>query len=145
MGFTRHSEDARVVFQGKQIKRTWHDNQWYFLVVDVISVLTDSPTPGQYWGKVRDRASKQPESPLGPGTTEIAVTGWQASATDFRKHRKSHHTDRNRPHTTHAPDRTQLRDSNPRRRQAGTKNSSGTRKPVLFAAQESPDDMSDSD
>ncbi|RKY40206.1 MAG: phage antirepressor protein [Candidatus Makaraimicrobium thalassicum] len=55
------SEDALVVFQGKQIRRTWHDNQWYFSVVDVISVLTDSPTPRQYWGKVKDRAFKKLE------------------------------------------------------------------------------------
>ncbi|KAF5415267.1 MAG: hypothetical protein C5S49_06010 [Candidatus Methanogaster sp.] len=32
------------------------------------------------------------------GTTEIAIAGWQASATDFRKHQKPHHTDRNRKH-----------------------------------------------
>ena len=52
-------EDTRVVFQGKQIRRTWHDNQWYFSVVDVISVLTDSPTPGQYWSNVKDQAFKE--------------------------------------------------------------------------------------
>ena len=79
------SEDALVVFQGKQIRRTWHDDQWYFSVVDVIS-LTDRQTPGQYQGNVKDRASKQLELSLGPGTTEIAIAGWQASATDFRKH-----------------------------------------------------------
>ena len=55
------SEDALVVFQGKQIRRTWHDNQWYFSVVDVISVLTDSPMPRQYWSKVKDRAFKKLE------------------------------------------------------------------------------------
>jgi len=107
--------------------------------------LADRPTPGPHRGKVKDRASKQLESPLGPGTTEITVTEWQASATDFRKHRKPHHTDRNRHHTTHAPDRTQIRDSSPGRRQAGTKTPQGNAKPVLLAAQESPDDMSDSD
>ena len=53
------SEDALVVFQEKQIRRTWHDNQWYFSVVDVISILTDSPTPRQYWGNVKDRAFKE--------------------------------------------------------------------------------------
>ena len=59
------SEDALVVFQGKQIRRTWHDNQWYFSVVDIISVLTDSPTPRQYWGKVKDRAFEKLElSPI---------------------------------------------------------------------------------
>jgi hypothetical protein len=53
------SEGALVVFWGKQIRRTWHDNRWYFSVVDVISVLTDSPMPRQYWGKVKDRAFKE--------------------------------------------------------------------------------------
>ena len=59
------SKDALVVFQGKHIRRTWHDDQWYFSVVDVIYVLTDSPTPRQYWGKIKDRAFKQLElSPI---------------------------------------------------------------------------------
>ena len=53
------SEDALAVFQGKQIRRTWHDNQWYFAVVDVISVLIDSPTPRQYRGNVKDRAFRE--------------------------------------------------------------------------------------
>ena len=45
------SEDALVVFQGKQIRRTWHDNQWHFSVVDVSLRLGRSPdaqtVPGQ--------------------------------------------------------------------------------------------------
>jgi hypothetical protein len=48
-------EDALVVFQDKKIRRIWHENQWYFSVVDVVEALTDSPTPRQYWGKVKDR------------------------------------------------------------------------------------------
>jgi len=44
-----------VVFQSKNIRRLWRDQQWYFSVVDVIATLTDSPTPRQYWGKVKER------------------------------------------------------------------------------------------
>ena len=44
-----------VVFQDKKIRRIWHNEEWYFSVVDIIEVLTDSPTPRQYWGKVKDR------------------------------------------------------------------------------------------
>ncbi len=51
----RVMEKAMVVFEGKNIRRIWHNEQWYFSVVDVINVLTDSPTPRQYWGKVKDR------------------------------------------------------------------------------------------
>jgi len=53
------SEDALEVFLGKQIRRTWYDNQRHFSVVDVIPVLPDSPMPRPYWGNVKDRAFKE--------------------------------------------------------------------------------------
>lgn len=48
-------EKSLVVFQDKKIRRIWHNEEWCFSVVDVVEVLTDSPTPRQYWGKVKDR------------------------------------------------------------------------------------------
>ncbi|MCZ7406554.1 MAG: BRO family protein [Candidatus Methanoperedens sp.] len=58
-------KEALVVFEGAKIRRTWHDSQWYFSVVDVVEALTDSPTPRQYWGKIKDREFKQLElSPI---------------------------------------------------------------------------------
>ncbi|MDO9537744.1 MAG: Bro-N domain-containing protein [Thermoplasmata archaeon] len=48
-------EKALVVFEGKGIRRIWHEEEWYFSVVDIVAALTDSPTPRQYWGKVKDR------------------------------------------------------------------------------------------
>ena len=44
-----------AVFNGKSIRRTFFNKEWYFSVIDMISVLTDSPTPRQYWGKVKQR------------------------------------------------------------------------------------------
>ena len=44
-----------VVFQSKEIRRIWNEDEWYYSVVDIIAALTDSPTPRQYWGKVKDR------------------------------------------------------------------------------------------
>jgi hypothetical protein len=44
-----------VVFESKKIRRIWHEQEWYFSVVDVVEALTDSPTPRQYWGKVKRR------------------------------------------------------------------------------------------
>ena len=59
------SKDALVVFEGAKIRRTWHDDKWYFSVVDIVKVLTDSPKPRQYWGKIKDREFQQLElSPI---------------------------------------------------------------------------------
>jgi prophage antirepressor-like protein len=44
-----------VVFGSNKIRRIWHKDEWYFSVVDVVAALTDSPTPRQYWGKVKQR------------------------------------------------------------------------------------------
>src|SRR3989344_8324175 len=44
-----------VVFQDKKIRRKWHKDEWYYSVIDVVAALTDTPTPRQYWGKVKDR------------------------------------------------------------------------------------------
>ncbi|MBE0524303.1 MAG: hypothetical protein IBX40_08240 [Methanosarcinales archaeon] len=45
--------------------KIWHDDEWYFSVVDIVKALTDSPNPRQYYGKVKDRAFKALElSPI---------------------------------------------------------------------------------
>jgi len=49
------SKNKLVVFQSKKIRRIWHEDEWYYSVVDIIAALTDSPTPRQYWGKVKQR------------------------------------------------------------------------------------------
>ena len=48
-------DKALVVFQDTKIRRIWHNSEWFFSVVDVVVALTDSHTPRQYWGKVKDR------------------------------------------------------------------------------------------
>lgn len=49
------SKDALVVFEGAKIRRTWHDDQWFFSVVDIIHILTKSGSPRQYWGVLKKR------------------------------------------------------------------------------------------
>jgi len=49
------SSKALVVFQGKMVRRAWHQGQWHFVVVDVVAALTDSPDAADYLKKVRSR------------------------------------------------------------------------------------------
>jgi hypothetical protein len=58
-------EEKLIVFEGKKIRRTFNEGEWYFSVVDVVEVLTESPTPMKYWSKVKDREFTQLElSPI---------------------------------------------------------------------------------
>ena len=67
---------ALVVFQDKKIRRTWHNKEWYFSIIDVVAALTDSPTPRQYWGKVKDREFVKLElSPIWVQLKLISVDG----------------------------------------------------------------------
>lgn len=49
------SENHPVVFQEKAIRRAWNNDEWWFSVVDVCGVLTDSPDAGAYWRKLKQR------------------------------------------------------------------------------------------
>ena len=44
-----------ALFQQKQVRQTIHNNEWWFVISDVITVLTDSPDPGDYLKKIRKR------------------------------------------------------------------------------------------
>ncbi len=51
------AHNAIVVFQGKNIRRTWHNNEWWFSIFDIIAILTESADPKQYIKKMRSRDS----------------------------------------------------------------------------------------
>ena len=57
-----------AVFKGKQIRRTIHNNEWWFVIVDVIAVLTDSVQPEGY---IKDMRRRDPE--LSKGWGQIAT------------------------------------------------------------------------
>lgn len=44
-----------VVFKNKEIRRTLHNNEWWFAVSDVVEALTDTPNPSDYIKKIRSR------------------------------------------------------------------------------------------
>ena len=52
-------ESNMAVFQGKKIRKTLYNNEWWFSVVDVVGVLTDSPDAGAYWRKLKQRLKEE--------------------------------------------------------------------------------------
>ena len=50
-------EEAIKLFEGKQVRYVWDDDaqKYYFSIVDVIQVLTDSPRPRKYWNALKTK------------------------------------------------------------------------------------------
>jgi len=53
-----------AVFQGKHIRRILHNEEWWFSVIDIIEVLTDSSIPKRYWSDLKRKLSKEGYSEL---------------------------------------------------------------------------------
>lgn len=43
------------IFEGFELRKSLHNDEWFFSVVDIIKILTGSPTPRQYWSKLKER------------------------------------------------------------------------------------------
>lgn len=54
------------LFEGNQIRSVWDNEteEWYFSVVDVVAVLTDSKNPRDYWYRVKTRMTEEEKSEL---------------------------------------------------------------------------------
>ena len=56
---TQHS--SLQLFENKKVRTLWDDTQekWYFSIVDVIQILTESTIPKRYWSDLKKKLSKE--------------------------------------------------------------------------------------
>ena len=47
------------LFEGKPIRKIWQDEQLFFSIIDIIEILTESPTPRKYWDKVKRKLKEE--------------------------------------------------------------------------------------
>ena len=54
-------ENAIQLFEDKKVRTLWDEEQdlWYFSIIDVIEVLTDSPRPRKYWNALKTKLNKE--------------------------------------------------------------------------------------
>jgi DNA-damage-inducible protein D len=50
-----NSNSQIALFKGKTIRRVIYQKEWWFSILDVIKILTDSPQPKTYWAKMKER------------------------------------------------------------------------------------------
>ena len=54
-------ENAIKLFQDHRVRVQWNDEQekWFFSIIDIIEVLTDSPRPRKYWNALKTKLKKE--------------------------------------------------------------------------------------
>ena len=50
-----------VIFNQKQVRRFYDENKetWYFSIIDVVEVLTDTNIPRRYWSDLKSKLQKE--------------------------------------------------------------------------------------
>ena len=48
-----------AIFRGKEIRKTIYQGEWYFSIVDIIEVLTESANPRRYWSDLKSKLINQ--------------------------------------------------------------------------------------
>ncbi len=49
------NKQALVAFEDTKIRRIWHEEQWFYSVVDIVAVLSESDNPTTYWRVLKHR------------------------------------------------------------------------------------------
>jgi len=50
-----------ILFNQKQVRRIWDEKKelWYFSIIDVVAILTDSPRPRKYWNALKTKLKQE--------------------------------------------------------------------------------------
>jgi len=57
---TNTTPETRIaIFKGQNIRKTIYQNEWWFSVVDIVEVLTDSSIPRRYWSDLKIKLVKE--------------------------------------------------------------------------------------
>ena len=53
------SQSKMVLFQSRKIRRLWHEDEWFYSVVDIVEALTDSKNSRDYWYRMKVRVKEE--------------------------------------------------------------------------------------
>jgi len=67
-------QNKLIVFQEKEIRRVWHNDEWYFSILDIVEVLAETSNPSDYFKKMRKR-DEALKSFVGTNCPHVAMEG----------------------------------------------------------------------
>ena len=74
-------ETGLSVFEDKHIRKTWHNEEWWFSVVDIVAALTESTDANDYWYRLKKRELEESEIELSTFCRQLKL-----ASTDGKKY-----------------------------------------------------------
>ena len=71
-GLERQSSKI-AIFKGNQIRKTIDQGEWYFSIIDVVAVLTESPNPRRFWSNLKIQLSENEGFQLYSKTVQLKL------------------------------------------------------------------------
>ena len=62
-----------VIFQSKEIRRIWEDEEWFYSVIDIVKVLSNSSNPRDYWYKMKIRVKNEDDFQLSTVCRQLKI------------------------------------------------------------------------
>jgi hypothetical protein len=54
-----NQETALSIFEGKKIRKLWHNDEWWFSVVDIVGLLSGTENPNRYWSDLKIKLNQE--------------------------------------------------------------------------------------
>lgn len=76
--------DKIILFESQKIRRIWHNEEWYFSVIDVVWALSESLDPKDYWYRTKKRITEDEQSKLSTICRQLRLesSDWKKYNTD---------------------------------------------------------------
>jgi len=55
----KKKENEIIVFKGENIRRIWYKDKWFFSIVDIVGILTESSIPKRYWSDLKIKLKEE--------------------------------------------------------------------------------------
>ena len=79
----QHGDAQLGIFDAEataQIRHVWHEGRWFFSVIDVVGLLTDSTTPRFYWADMKRRIEAEGFREVLAKCQQLKMRGLMASS-----------------------------------------------------------------
>ncbi|MFH1216530.1 MAG: Bro-N domain-containing protein [Pseudomonadota bacterium] len=67
-------EDKLALFEGRQIRKAFHEGEWWFSIIDVVEVLVGGDRPRKYWNDLKKKLTAEGYSEVSEKIGQLKMT-----------------------------------------------------------------------